>query len=158
MLATVLFTDVVGSTEQAAALGDRMWRDVLESHHAAVRWELVKFRGREVDRAGDGVLAAFDGPARAVRCAMAVIHGAAALGLGVRAGVHAGECQVMGDKLAGIAVHVGARIAAHAGTGEVLLSSTVKDLVAGSGLKFADRGTYALKGVSGEWRLFAALN
>jgi len=158
VLATILFTDVVASTERAAALGDRAWRDLLESLYAAVRREVVKFRGREIDTAGDGMFAAFDGPARGVRCAMAVVRAAAALGLGVRAGVHAGECQVMGDKLAGIAVHVGARIAAQAGAGEVLLSSTVKDLVAGSGLEFADRGAHMLKGISGEWRLFAAVD
>ena len=155
VLATVLFTDIVGSTERAGELGDRAWRDLLESHRAAVRLELARFRGREIDTAGDGVFAAFDGPARAVRCATAIIEGARALGLSVRAGSHAGECQVMGDKLAGIAVHIGARVAAHARAGEVLVSSTVKDLVAGSGLKFTDRGVHALKGIAGEWRLFA---
>jgi pimeloyl-ACP methyl ester carboxylesterase len=156
VLATVLFTDVAGATERAAALGDRAWRDVLERHHAAVRKQLARFRGREIDTAGDGVFAAFDGPARAVRCALAVRADAPPLGLSVRAGVHAGECQVMGDKLAGIAVHIGARVAAQAAAGEVLVTSTVRDLVAGSGLTFADRGGFALRGVPGEWRLFAA--
>jgi class 3 adenylate cyclase len=155
VLATVLFTDIVGSTERAGELGDRAWRDLLESHRAAVRLEIARFRGREIDTAGDGVFAAFDGPARAVRCATAIIEGARALGLSMRAGSHTGECQLMGDKLAGIAVHIGARVAAHARAGEVLVSSTVKDLVAGSGLKFTDRGVHALKGIAGEWRLFA---
>jgi class 3 adenylate cyclase len=155
VLATVLFTDIVGSTERAGELGDRAWRDLLESHHAAVRTELARFRGREIDSAGDGVFAAFDGPARAVRCAVAVVERAFAMGLTVRAGAHAGECHVIGDKLAGIAVHTGARVAAHARAGEVLVSSTVKDLVAGSGLTFTDRGIHTLKGIAGEWRLFA---
>jgi pimeloyl-ACP methyl ester carboxylesterase len=155
VLATVLFTDLVGATERAAALGDRRWREVLEQHHAAVRRELARFRGREIDTAGDGFLATFDGPARGVRCAQAIGEAVRPLGLGVRAGLHTGECEVMGDKLGGIAVHIGARVAAEAGAGEVLVSHTVKDLVAGSGLRFADRGVHGLKGVPGEWRLFA---
>jgi pimeloyl-ACP methyl ester carboxylesterase/class 3 adenylate cyclase len=155
VLATVLFTDIVGATQQAAALGDRRWRDVLEQHHAVVRRELSRFRGREIDTAGDGFLATFDGPARAVRCARAVSDGVRALGLEVRTGLHTGECEVMAEKLGGIAVHIGARVATTAGPGEVLVSSTVKDLVAGSGLRFQDRGSHALKGVPGEWHLYA---
>lgn len=155
VLATVMFTDIVGSTERAAGLGDRRWRDLLGQFHGTVRRELGRLRGREIDTAGDGLLAAFDGPARAVRCACAVGEGVRPLGLEIRAGLHTGECEVMGDKLGGIAVHIGARIAALANPGEVLVSSTVKDLVAGSGLRFEDRGVHVLKGVPGEWRLFA---
>lgn len=155
VLATVHFADIAGSTERAAELGDRRWRELLQGFQDAMRRELVRFRGREIDTAGDGVLAAFDGPARAVRCACAVGDAARPLGLAVRAGVHTGECEVMGDKLAGIAVHIGARVAAAAAPGEVLVSSTVRDLVAGSGLRFADRGRHTLKGVPGEWALFA---
>jgi len=155
-LATVLFTDIVGSTERAAALGDRRWRELLEAHHAAIRRELDRYRGREVDTAGDGFLAIFDGPARAVRCAAsaaAAVHG---MGLQIRAGVHTGEVEVMGAGVGGIAVHIGARVAALAQPGEVLVSSTVKDLVAGSGIEFEDRGSHVLRGVPGEWRLYAA--
>jgi class 3 adenylate cyclase len=155
VLATVMFTDIVGSTERAAAAGDRQWRDLLAQHHAAVRRELARFRGREIDTAGDGFLASFDGPARAVRCAARAVEAVRPLGLELRAGLHTGECEVLGDKLSGIAVHVGARVAAHARGGEVLVSSTVKDLVAGSGLRFEARGTQTLKGVPGEWPLFA---
>jgi pimeloyl-ACP methyl ester carboxylesterase len=155
VLATVLFTDIVGSTERAAAVGDRPWRDLLAQHHAAVRRELVRFRGREIDTAGDGFLATFDGPARAVRCAARVVQAVRPLGLELRAGLHTGECEMLGDKVSGIAVHVGARVAAQARGGEVLVSSTVKDLVAGSGLRFDPRGTQTLKGVPGEWSLFA---
>jgi len=155
VLATILFTDIVGSTEKAAALGDRRWRDLLEGHHSVVRLELGRHRGREVDTTGDGFLATFDGPARAVRCASAVTEGVRALGLDVRAGLHTGEIELHGDKVSGLAVHIGARVAAAAGPGEVLVSSTVKDLVAGSGLRFQDRGSQALKGVPGEWHLFA---
>jgi len=158
VLTTVLFTDVVGSTERARELGDRRWRDLLEAHHEAVRRELVRFGGREIDTAGDGFLASFDGPARAIRCGRAVVDGVGALGLEVRAGVHTGECEVFGDKLAGVAVHVGARVAAEAAPGEVLVSSTVRDLVAGSGIELADRGLFTLKGVDGERRLFAAVS
>jgi class 3 adenylate cyclase len=157
VLATVLFTDLVGSTERATELGDRRWRELLEAHHAAVRRELERFGGREIDTAGDGFLAGFDGPARAIRCARAVVEAVSALGLEVRAGVHTGECEVLGEKLAGVAVHVGARVAAVAGPGEVLVSSTVRDLIAGSGIELADRGLHALKGVEDERRLYAVV-
>ena len=156
VLATVMFTDIVGSTEKASALGDQAWRDLLLRHDALVRREIAHFRGREIATAGDGFLALFDGPARGVRCGLAIRDGVRSLGLEVRAGVHTGECVRMGDNVGGIAVHIGARIAAEAGPGEVLTSSTVKDLVVGSGLSFQDRGERALKGVEGEWRLFAA--
>jgi class 3 adenylate cyclase len=155
VLATVLFTDIVEATQRAAALGDRRWRDLLEGHHGLVRRELGRFRGREIDTAGDGFLATFDGPARGVRCARAVSEGVRALGLEVRAGLHTGEVELQGDKVSGLAVHIGARVAGAAGPGEVLVSSTVKDLVAGSGLQFRDRGIQTLKGVPGEWHLFA---
>ena len=157
VLATVLFTDIVGSTETAAKLGDRRWRDLLEQHHTAVRRELARWRGREVDTAGDGFLATFDGPARAIRCGLAVAADARTLGLEVRAGVHTGECELLGDSGAGIAVHTGARVAAAAEGGEVLVSQTVKDLVAGSGLEFHQRGEHEFKGVPGRWRVYAAL-
>jgi pimeloyl-ACP methyl ester carboxylesterase len=156
VLATVLFTDIVGSTEKASSLGDRAWRDLLVRHDALVRRLIAHFRGREIATAGDGFLAVFDGPARGVRCGLAIRDAVRPLGLEVRAGVHTGECVRMGDNVGGIAVHIGARIAAEAGPGEVLTSSTVKDLVVGSGLSFQERGTRALKGVEGEWRLFAA--
>lgn len=155
-LATVLFTDIVASTERAAAVGDRRWRELLEGHHAAIRRELERYRGREVDTAGDAFLAVFDGPARAIRCAAASVGAVRALGLEIRAGVHTGEVEMMGTNVGGIAVHIGARVAALAGPGEVLVSSTVKDLVAGSGIAFDDRGAHTLKGVPGEWRVFAA--
>ena len=155
ILATVLFTDIVGSTERAAALGDRAWRNLLERHHQVVRRELERFRGREIDTAGDGFLAAFDGPARAIRSACAIRDAVREFGIELRAGLHTGECEVLEEKLAGVAVHTGARVAGWAGPGEVLVSSTVKDLVAGSGIEFEDRGTTELKGVPGEWRLFA---
>jgi len=155
VLATVLFTDIVGATEKAASLGDRGWHDVLDIHNALVRRELSAYRGREIDTAGDGFLAAFDGPARAVRCACAISDHVRSLGIEIRAGLHTGECEIMGDKLGGIAVHVGARIASLAHPGEVLVSGTVKDLVAGSGLTFRDRGTQPLKGVPGDRQLFA---
>ena len=156
VLATVLFTDIVGSTERAAVLGDRSWRELLERHHASVRRELERFRGVEVDTAGDGFMASFDGPARAIRCAQAIHEGIAGLDLNLRAGVHTGECERIGGKLSGIAVHIAARVAATAGPGEVLVSQTVKDLVAGSGIEFDDRGVHELKGVPDAWRLFAA--
>jgi class 3 adenylate cyclase len=156
VLATVLFGDLVQSTEQAAALGDQRWRGVLEHYLKVVRQELDRFRGREVDTAGDGFLATFDGPARAIRCACTIRETLDAVGLHMRSGLHTGECEVMRDKLVGIAVHIGARVAGRAAPGEVLVSSTVKDLVAGSGLHFVDRGVHALKGIPGEWRLFAA--
>ena len=155
VLATVLFTDIVGSTAKAAELGDRRWRDLLDSHNSVVRRELARFRGHEVKTAGDGFLATFDGPARAIRCACAISNAVRPLGLETRAGLHTGECEVMGDDIGGIAVHIGARVAACAGAGEVLVSSTVKDLVAGSGLNFQEHGVHTLKGVPGEWRLFA---
>jgi class 3 adenylate cyclase/alpha-beta hydrolase superfamily lysophospholipase len=155
ILATVLFVDIVGSTDRAAALGDARWRDLMNNYQQQVGKEVARLGGRVINTAGDGVFASFDGPARAVRCACAVRDGVAALGLTVRSGLHTGECEVDGDKIAGIAVHIGARVAAHAGPGEILLSSTVKDLVAGSGLRFVDRGSHTLKGVAGRWRLFA---
>jgi len=155
VLATVLFTDIVGSTERAAALGDAGWRDLLGTHHEVVRRELQRYRGREIGTTGDGFLATFDGPARAVRCASAIGQGIRRLGIDVRAGLHTGEVEYVGENVAGIAVHTAARVAALAGPGEVLVSNTVKDLVAGSGLRFADRGMHALKGVPDEWRLFA---
>ncbi|MGH7374343.1 MAG: adenylate/guanylate cyclase domain-containing protein, partial [Candidatus Rokuibacteriota bacterium] len=155
VLATVFFTDIVDAAATAAAVGDRAWRDLLQTHHAAVRRELVRFRGRELDTAGDGFLAAFDGPARAVRCACAIRDAVRALGVRIRAGLHTGECEVMGDNLSGLAVHIGARVAAVAGPDEVWVSSTVKDLVAGAGLRFNDRGLHSLRGVPDEWRLFA---
>ncbi|MBA2384933.1 MAG: adenylate/guanylate cyclase domain-containing protein [Actinobacteria bacterium] len=155
VLATILFTDLVGSTERAVEVGDRRWAELVEAHHAAVRRELERFRGRELDVAGDGFFAAFDGPARAVRCATAVRDALRRIGLGVRAGVHTGECQQVEGKLAGLAVVVGARISAAAAEGQVLVSGTVHDLVAGSGLEFEDRGERELKGLPGVWRLYA---
>jgi pimeloyl-ACP methyl ester carboxylesterase len=155
MLATVLFTDIVESTMKAIELGDRGWREQLESHNALVRRELLRHRGREVDSAGDGFLATFDGPARAIRCASAIVQGMGEFGLPVRAGLHTGECEIADGKVAGIAVHTGARVAALANAGEVLVSSTVKDLVAGSGIEFIERGAHELNGIPGEWRLFA---
>jgi class 3 adenylate cyclase len=155
VLATVLFTDIVGSSERAAALGDRGWRELLEQHHELVRRQLLRFRGAEVDTAGDGFFASFDGPARAIRCACAIMESIRELGLEVRAGLHTGECELVDGKVAGIAVHTGARVASQARPGEVLVSSTVKDLVAGSGIEFEDRGAAELKGIPGEWRLFA---
>jgi class 3 adenylate cyclase len=157
VLATVLFTDIVGSTERAAALGDKRWRDLLESYNQVIREELERFRGREVDTAGDGFFATFDGPARAIRCACAMRSKLARLGIEIRAGLHTGECELVGDKVRGISVHIGSRVASLATPGEVLVSSTVKDLVAGSGLEFKDRGVHTLRGVPGEWRLFAVV-
>jgi pimeloyl-ACP methyl ester carboxylesterase len=155
VLATVLFTDIVSSSERAASLGDRAWRGLLERHHALVRRQLVRYRGKEVDTAGDGFFASFDGPARAIRCACAIADSVRELGLEVRAGLHTGECELVEGKVAGIAVHTGARVASHAKPSEVLVSSTVKDLVAGSGLSFEERGVHELKGIPGEWTLFA---
>jgi class 3 adenylate cyclase len=154
-LATVLFTDIVGSTELAGERGDRRWRDLLESHHALVRRQLARFQGREVDTAGDGFLATFDGPARAIRCACAIRDGVRSLGIEIRAGLHTGEVELRGDQIAGMAVHIGARVAAKAEPSEVLVSRTLVDLVAGSRIEFVDRGEHQLKGVTGEWRLFA---
>jgi class 3 adenylate cyclase len=155
VLATVLFTDIVGSTARAAELGDTAWRELLERHHTLVRGELVRFRGEELDTAGDGFFAAFDGPGRAIECARAIRESLRLLELEIRAGLHTGECERVDGKLGGIAIPTGARIAALAEPGEVLVSSTVKDLVAGSGIAFEDRGTHELKGVPGEWRLYA---
>jgi class 3 adenylate cyclase len=155
VLATVMFTDIVGSTERAAQLGDQRWRELLKSYYEVLRKELAAFRGREVDTSGDGLLATFDGPARAIRCAGAAREKVRQLGLEVRTGLHTGECELTGGRVSGIAVHIGARVASAANPAEVLVSSTVKDLVAGSGIQFADRGMHTLKGVPGEWRLFA---
>lgn len=155
VLATVLFTDIVGSSEHAARLGDRAWRELLQRHHELVRGQLLRHRGVEVDTAGDGFFASFDGPARAIRCACAVTASVRGLGLDVRAGLHTGECELIDGKVAGIAVHTGSRVASQAQPGEVLVSGTVKDLVAGSGLTFDDRGVHELKGIPGEWHLFA---
>jgi class 3 adenylate cyclase len=154
VLTTLLFTDIVGSTEQAARLGDAAWRELLGRHHVLVRRELTRFRGEEQDTAGDGFFATFDGPARAIRCAQAVVESVGELGLEVRAGLHTGECELHDAKVAGIAVSIGARVAAAAGGGQVLVSQTVKDLVAGSGLAFTPRGEHELKGVPGSWRLY----
>ncbi len=155
VLATVLFTDIVGSTERAATLGDRAWHALLDTHHGIVRRELERHRGREVNTVGDGFLATFDGPARAIRCACAIRDGVRPLGIEIRAGLHTGECELMDEDVGGIAVHIGARVGATASPSEVLVSSTVKDLVAGSGLRFVERGVHSLHGVPGEWRLFA---
>jgi class 3 adenylate cyclase len=157
VLATVLFTDIQGSTERAAALGDHSWRELLEAFYAKVREVLRQYRGREINTLGDGFLAAFDGPARAIRCAGAIRDAVRSLNLEVRCGLHTGECEVVGNDLAGIAVHTGARVAGLAAPGEVLVSQTVRDLVAGSGLSFEDRGIHALKGLPNEWRLFRAV-
>lgn len=155
MLATILFTDIVGSTERAASLGDRAWHELLDRHDGLIRRQLLRFRGKEVNTLGDGFLASFDGPARAIRCACAIVESMPDLGLEIRAGLHTGECELVDGKVAGIAVHIGKRVAACAQPSEVLVSSTVKDLVAGSQLAFEDRGTPELKGVPGEWHLFA---
>jgi class 3 adenylate cyclase len=155
VLATVLFTDIVGSTEKAVTLGDKAWRDLLERHHAVIRQLLIRYHGTELDTAGDGFFASFDGPARAIRCACAISEAVKELGLDVRAGLHTGECELVENKVGGIAVHIGARVAKAAQPGEVLVSGTLKDLVAGSGLEFSERGTAKLKGVPGEWRLYS---
>ena len=155
VLATVLFTDIVGSTERASEMGDRRWRDLLSRHDAVLRRQLERFRGKPIKSTGDGILATFDGPARAIECANAMCRAVAELGVEIRAGLHTGECEVIGDDVAGMAVHIGARVGAQAGPGEVLVSGTVKDLVVGSGLEFEDRGVCELKGVPGDWRLFA---
>ena len=157
VLATVMFTDIVGSTERAAELGDARWRELLSAHQTAVRRELSRFHGREVKTLGDGCLATFDGPARAIRCGRSITEAARSLGLEVRIGLHAGEVELIGEDVGGIAVHIAARVGALATPGEVLASSTVKDLVAGSGIRFVDRGAKHLKGISDEWRLFAAV-
>jgi class 3 adenylate cyclase/pimeloyl-ACP methyl ester carboxylesterase len=157
VLATVLFTDIVGSTQRAVELGDHAWKDLLSQHNVVVRDQLQRYRGREINTSGDGFLAVFDGPARAVRCAQGITQAAKKIGLRIRAGVHTGECHMMGNDVGGIAVHIGARIGALATADEVLVSSTVRDLVAGSGIKFEPRGSHALRGIPGEWQLLAAL-
>jgi class 3 adenylate cyclase len=154
VLATVLFTDIVDSTQRAAELGDRQWRDLLERHHNLVREELNRLRGQEVVTAGDGFFATFDGPARGIRCACAIRDAVASLGITIRAGLHTGECEVIGNKVGGIAVHIGTRVMKKADPSEVLVSSTVKDLVAGSGLRSQDRGEHELRDVPGDWHLF----
>ena len=156
VLATVMFADIVDSTQRAASIGDRAWTKELQEFYGLARRQLERFRGREIDTAGDGYFATFDGPARAVRCAQNLTKEVSQLGLAIRAGLHTGEVEVMGDKVGGIAVHIGARIASHAAPGEVVVSNTVKDLVVGSGLQFEDRGVRPLKGVPGEWRLYRA--
>jgi class 3 adenylate cyclase len=150
-----MFTDLTGSTRQATALGDRAWRDVLAAHHRLVRRELARFRGEERDTAGDGFFATFDGPARAIAAARSIVSGLHDLGLEARIGIHVGECELHDGKPAGIAINIGARVAATAGRGEILVTGTVRDLVAGSGLRFDDRGAHELKGLPGEWQLFA---
>jgi class 3 adenylate cyclase len=158
VLATVLFTDLIGSTDKAAELGDRGWRELLERHHAVVRAMLGRFRGTEIDTAGDGFLATFDGPARAVRCAQAIVSAVQPLGLEIRAGLHTGEVETIDGKVGGIAVHIGARVAAMARPSDVLVSSTVKDLVAGSGLTFEDAGEHELKGIPDRWHLYRVVS
>jgi class 3 adenylate cyclase len=155
VLATILFTDIVGSTAKLADVGDRAWSDLVKKHHALVRRQLVRFAGKEMDTAGDGFFARFDGPARGIRCACAIAEGVRDLGLEVRQGLHTGECELVDGKVGGIAVHIGARVAAEAAAGEVLVSSTVRDLVAGSGLRFSERGAVVLRGIPGEWRLYS---
>jgi class 3 adenylate cyclase len=155
VLSTVLFTDIVGSTDRAARLGDGRWRDMLERHDQAVRQQLARFRGREVVSTGDGFLALFDSPGRAIECSLAIRHTLTAIGIDVRAGIHTGEVELRGDNVAGIAVHIGARVAALADTGEILVSSSLPPLVTGSGIQFEDRGTHELKGVPGPWLIFA---
>ncbi len=157
VLATVVFTDIVGSTDHAVRIGDRAWRDLLARHHAIVRRELARFRGHERDTAGDGFFATFDGPARAIRAAQAIVDGVRTLGLEARIGIHVGECELHEGKIAGLAVNIGSRVASNAGAGEVLVSQTVRDLVAGSGIRFEDRGVHDLKGIPGNWQLFAVV-
>jgi class 3 adenylate cyclase len=155
VLTTILFTDIVGSTERAVRMGDRRWHELLDAHDSAVRGELERFRGQEVKAIGDGFLAAFDGPARTIRCAQAITERAGDIGLEVRAGLHSGECEARGDDLAGVAVHIGARVGSLAGPSEVLVTSTVRDLVTGSGVEFNGRGRHQLRGIPGEWQLLA---
>jgi class 3 adenylate cyclase len=157
MLATVMFTDIAESTQRAADMGDRRWRELLEEHDELVMRELDRFRGRPIKTLGDGYLATFDGPERAIRCACSITSAAQSLNLSVRAGLHTGECEVLDDDLRGMAVNIGARVVSHANPDEVLVSSTVKDLVIGSKIQFQERGTHQLKGVPGEWQLYAAL-
>jgi class 3 adenylate cyclase len=155
VLATVLFTDIVKSTEKATEMGDRRWHDLLDSHHAIVRREITRFRGREIKSTGDGFLVTFDGPARAIRCAIALCDGVRQLGIEIRAGLHTGECEMIADDVGGVAVHTAARVLSLAEPSEVLVSGTVRDLVAGSGLRFCSHGKHVLKGASGEWELLA---
>ena len=155
VLATVMFTDIVDSTQRASGMGDRAWRDLLDAQNEVLRHELARFRGHEVKTLGDGMLATFDGPARAIRCGLAITEAVRPLGIEVRVGLHTGEVEIVGDDVAGIAVHTAARVGAKAGASEVLVSGTVKDLVAGSGIRFADRGEHVLKGIPDQWRLFA---
>jgi class 3 adenylate cyclase len=155
ILTTVLFTDIVGSTERASALGDQRWRSLLDNHDHTVRDQLRRFRGNEINTTGDGFVVSFDGPARAIRCAQVIIEATAKLGIDVRVGLHTGECEVRGDDLGGLAVHIASRVGASARPGEVLVSGTVKDLVVGSGIEFTERGEHELKGVPGLWKLFA---
>ena len=158
VLATVLFTDIVGSTERQAAVGDRAWRELVRHHHAIVREGLKRWRGVEIDTAGDGFYATFDGPARAVRCALDITQTVRGLGVEIRAGVHTGECELIDGKPSGLSVSTGARVAAEGGPSEVLVSQTVKDLVAGSGLTFEDTGDHELKGLPDRWRLYRVVN
>ena len=158
VLTTVLFTDIVASTEQAASLGDHRWRSVIDAHDRVVREQVRRFRGKEIKNTGDGFLVSFDGPARAIRCALAIRDAVAEVGIEVRLGLHTGECEVRGDDLGGLAVHIAARVGAMAATGEVLVSGTVKDLVVGSGIEFDDQGEHDLKGVPGAWKLFSVKN
>ena len=155
ILTTVMFTDIVGSTEKAASLGDQRWRSLLDDHDRAVREQLRRFRGKEINTTGDGFVVSFDGPARGLRCAKAIIEATGKLGVQLRIGLHAGECEVRGNDLGGLAVHIAARVGALAAPGELLVSGTVKDLVVGSGIDFRDRGEHELKGVPGSWKLFA---
>jgi class 3 adenylate cyclase len=155
VLATVLFTDIADSTGRAASLGDRRWRSLLDAHDRTVREQLRRFRGREVNTTGDGFVASFDGPARAIRCAQSIVEATKAIGLETRAGLHTGECEIRGEDLGGLAVHIAARVAAAAAPGEVLASGTVRDLVIGAGIVFADHGEHELKGVPGTWKLYA---
>ena len=158
VLATVLFTDIVGSTERAAEMGDRRWRELLDEHHRVVRRELERHRGREIHTAGDGFLITFDGPARAIRCALSIHQALRAVGIEIRAGLHTGEVELQGDDIAGIAVHTGARVASEAGAGQTLVSRTVVDLVAGSQLTFEDAGEHVLKGVPDRWHLYRVVS
>ncbi len=155
ILTTVLFTDIVSSTERAVSMGDQRWRDLLDAHDRAVREQLRRFRGREINTTGDGFVTSFDGPARAIRCAEAIVEATGKLGIGLRVGLHTGECEIRGDDLGGLAVHIAARVAATADPGEILVSQMVKDLVVGSGINFIERGEHDLKGIPGSWRLFA---
>jgi class 3 adenylate cyclase len=157
-LATVVFTDIVGSTRRAAELGDRKWRELLDAHDGVVRRQLERFRGREVNTVGDGFLATFDGPGRAIECGCAIRDAVGALGIEVRVGVHTGECEIRGDDLAGLAVHIAARVGGLADAGQVLVSSTVKDLVVGSGIVFEDHGEHELKGIPGSWHLYSVVD